>query len=192
MSYAPSIPCAPISRCTDEAHRIDARSWTKLLAAGASFTCTWTQDAAPIALLYVQVHVSGANAALLYARTGDSLFHLARQYVELVYMPAHFGGTVARFMCPTCSRRVAVLYSGVGGFACRCCQGLAYRSTREPKHDRLVKRAERLRDQLGWKGGIFAPEGRRPPRMAKRTFARLVADHRALKLEALQEALART
>ena len=43
--------------------------------------------------------------------------------------PCHLDGDRPWFACPTCTRRVAILYSHKAGkFACRTCHGLAYLS----------------------------------------------------------------
>lgn len=82
------------------------------------------------------------------------------------------------FLCPArgCGRRVAILYSGAL-FACRQCHQLAYRSQRENCMDRATRRADRIRDKLGWPGGIL--EGSKPKGMHWRTYHRLCNEHDA-------------
>lgn len=187
MTLSHSAP----ARWTDGVHRIDARCWSKLLTPGASFTCTWTRDGAQVARLQVRVRFDGAGAELIYSWDDALANASASQSVGLARMPAYFGGSAARFMCPTCARRVAVFYAGPQGFACRSCQRLGYRSMFEPKHERLVRCAEKVREQLGWSGGILSGEGTKPAGMQERTFRRLVARHRDLRRQTLAAALAR-
>jgi hypothetical protein len=43
-----------------------------------------------------------------------------------------------------------------------------------------VRRAERIREKLGWEPGILNGEGRRPKWMRRKTFERLVLEHETL------------
>jgi hypothetical protein len=88
------------------------------------------------------------------------------------------GGTRPWFICPArgCGRRVAILYGG-GIFACRHCHQLAYASTREDWGSRATRRADRLRQRLGWEPGILNGDGPKPKWMRWRTFERLVDEH---------------
>ncbi len=57
--------------------------------------------------------------------------------------------------------RLAVPYGGKV-FACRHCHRLAYTCQREADYDRVTRRADTLRDRLGWKPGILNGEGLKP------------------------------
>ena len=84
------------------------------------------------------------------------------------------------FRCPSwnCGRRVALLYMGSRGtFACRRCYRLCYESQRESIGDRATRRAEKIRDRLGWFPGILEGEGPKPNGMHWRTFNRLIEKH---------------
>jgi hypothetical protein len=83
-----------------------------------------------------------------------------------------FGGSRPWFLCPAngCNRRAAILYSGGGGFACRRCLGLAYRTQHEQPDGRLLIKAERQWARLGW---AFGEEGPKPKGMYWRTFNRI-------------------
>ena len=76
----------------------------------------------------------------------------------------------------SCGRRVAILYGG-GIFACRHCYRLAYASSREDVSDRAMRRADRLRERLGWRPGILNAEGGKPKWMRWRMFDRLTKQH---------------
>jgi hypothetical protein len=73
---------------------------------------------------------------------------------------------------------VAILYGGVI-FACRHCYSLAYASQRENPGNRAVRRADRIRERLGWEPGILNSNGSKPKGMHWRTFERLKAEHDA-------------
>ena len=101
--------------------------------------------------------------------------------------PCDLGGERHWFICPVqgCGRRVAILYGGTI-FACRRCYRLAYPSTREAPRDRAARRADRIRDKLGWPGGILeGGDWGKPKGMHWRTYERLCREHDALSDRAL-------
>ena len=99
-------------------------------------------------------------------------------WVQLANTACHYGGQRTWWLCPAvgCGRRVAVLYGGAV-FACRQCQRLAYASQREAPDDRACRRADKLRDRLGWEAGILNGEGNKPKGMHWLTYERLKARH---------------
>jgi hypothetical protein len=100
--------------------------------------------------------------------------------VTLEWTASHLGGRRAWFRCPArgCGRRVAVLYGG-SIFACRYCHRLAYDSQRERRDDRMTRRADKIRQRLGWEPGILNGDGDKPKGMHWQTYERLVAQHDA-------------
>jgi hypothetical protein len=88
------------------------------------------------------------------------------------------GGSRPWFICPAagCRRRVALLYGGAI-FACRHCHRLAYASTHEDAGDRAARRADRIRERLGWELGFLNGDGWKPKWMRWRTFSRLKREH---------------
>jgi hypothetical protein len=102
--------------------------------------------------------------------------------VRLEWTACTLGGRRAWFRCPAngCGRRVALLYlGGAGIFACRHCYRLAYACQRETADDRAARRADSIRERLGWQAGILNLNGGRPKGMHWRTFNRLTAEHDA-------------
>ena len=85
---------------------------------------------------------------------------------------------------PCCGRRVAVLYGGAV-FACRHCHKLAYNGQWETPDDRATRRANKLRDRLGWEAGILNGAGDKPKGMHWQTFWRMQASHDAHVMQAL-------
>jgi hypothetical protein len=67
---------------------------------------------------------------------------------------------------------VAILYGG-RILACRHCYDLVYASSREDVGDRAARKADRLRERLGWEPGILNGDGDKPKWMRWRTFERL-------------------
>jgi hypothetical protein len=77
-------------------------------------------------------------------------------WIQLETTPQPFGGRRWWFICPRTGRRAAKLYlpNGAFTFAARQAYRLAYRCQREAVHDRALRRAFKLRDRLGGRGGI--------------------------------------
>ena len=71
---------------------------------------------------------------------------------------------------------MAILYGG-GIFVCRHCYQLAYPRQRETWDDRSARRADRIRDKLGWEPGILNGNGWKLKGMHWNTFERLTARH---------------
>ena len=94
--------------------------------------------------------------------------------VHLTWTGLHFGGRRPWFLCPDCSRRVAILYHA-DRFACRHCHNLTYDCQRETGSDRAQRRASKIGKRLEWTKGRQAS---RPKWMHQRTFFRLCWMHR--------------
>jgi hypothetical protein len=77
-------------------------------------------------------------------------------WIELATTPQPFGGRRWWFVCPRTGRRAAKLYLPHAAFifAARQAYRLAYRCQREAAHDRALRRAFKLRGNLGADGGI--------------------------------------
>jgi hypothetical protein len=77
----------------------------------------------------------------------------------------------ARFVCPRCYRRVALLYLRGERWACRICCGLAYRSELKLKGYRGQMMAQKIRARLGDdRSGFEFPD--KPRGMHWRTYER--------------------
>ena len=95
--------------------------------------------------------------------------------VPLTRVACTKGGSRPYFLCPgrqnepPCGRRVAKLYLKDRRFLCRHCQQLVYASQSEPRHDRLLRRRNKLSDSLsrGNRFDLFPP---RPKGMWRRTY----------------------
>ena len=157
------------------------RRWKRdgLLAPHRSFGWQWSQHDEVYAS--IQVCAEQDRVILTYRhRSGGEEWKDESYPVHLDWTSCHIGGKRPWFLCPArgCSRRVAILYGG-GIFACRHCSQLAYPSQREPVYDRMARRADRIRDKLGWDQGILNGKGCKPKGMHWKTFERLTAQHAA-------------
>lgn len=167
---------------TNDLRSIDVRLWKRWgrLEPGQAFSHQWSRDGEVFAS--INVRIEPGRAILDYRhRRGDGEWQPKCYPVTLETTPCHLGGERHWFRCPAqgCGRRVAILYGG-GIFACRHCYQLAYPSQRERIMDRAARRADKIRDRLGWEPGILNGSGDKPKGMHWKTFDRLVAEHDAL------------
>ncbi len=93
--------------------------------------------------------------------------------VEMDWTRLPSGGKRPWFLCPSCSRRCAVLYSLGSGIICRKCGGLSYESQNEPGHFRALRKAQKIRVRLGGSANMTEPFPSRPHYMHQRTYLRL-------------------
>ncbi len=148
------------------------------LAPGRSVSWQWTVNDRVIAS--IRVHAQDGSVTLGYNYTPHGRpAEVISQTVWLETTPCAFGGIRSWFTCPTCSKRVAVIYGAGRLFACRRCKRLAYSSQGEAADDRAARRANRIRKLLGWQVGILNGPGLKPKGMHQRTYQRLLARHAA-------------
>lgn len=166
---------------TDDYRSIDVR-WLKrrrMLRPGASGSLTWSRQGEVVGSIQIQTE-SGRVILKYRHKSGGDEWRNESYPVFLDATLCHLGGERQWFLCPArgCDRRVAVLYGGAI-FACRHCHQLAYPSQREASHDRLIRKADRIRDKLSWEPGSANGHGMKPKGMHRRTFKRLCAEHDA-------------
>ena len=167
---------------TGDYRAIDVRDWKRdgLLTPGQAFNLQWVRNGEVDGS--IQVHTEPGRVILTYRHSrGGEEWKVERYPVQLDWSACNFGGERPWFLCPArgCGRRVAILY-GAGIFACRNCHQLAYPSQRETWDDRAARRANKIRERLGWKQGILNPKGwSKPNGMHWRTFERLNKEHDA-------------
>lgn len=172
---------------TDDYRSIDVRRWRRdgLLDPNQSFGWQWSRHGEVVAS--IRVRTEPDRVILTYRhRSGGSDWKDESYPVYLDWTACHLGGQRPWFLCPArgCGRRVAILYGGAI-FACRHCYRLAYLSQRETDDDRAARRADRIRERLGWEPGILNGSGLKPKGMHWRTFERLTAEHDAFVEESL-------
>lgn len=166
---------------TDDYRTLDVRrlARTDVLRPGYCGGWQWTRDGETVAS--IQMRTEHDRVILIYKhRSGSDEWKDERYPVRIVRTSCHLGGSPPWFVCPavSCGRRVAILYGG-SIFACRHCYRLAYPSQRQTWHDRAARRADRIREKLGWEPGILNEEGWKPKGMHWRTFEGLTAEHDA-------------
>lgn len=174
--------CRNTKPSTDDYRTLDVRRWARegMLRPGYCGGWQWTCNDEVVAS--IRMRTEQDRVILMYRhRSGDEEWKDEEYSVRIVETPCNLGGKRPWFICPalSCGRRVAILYGG-GVFACRHCYQLAYTSTREDAGERATRRAERIRNRLGWEPGTLNGNGGKPKWMRWRTFARLVDEHERL------------
>ena len=170
-------------RTTGSCYQIDARKLQRagVLTASGSFAWHWSRNGEAVAS--IRARVEEDRLTLIYSHKSRGDDWQAMEYpVRLEWTACTLGGRRVWFLCPAngCGRRVALLYiGGAGIFACRHCYRLAYACQRETADDRAMRRADNIRERLGWQAGIANPSGGKPKGMHWRTFERLTAEHDA-------------
>ena len=99
--------------------------------------------------------------------------------IHLTTTATHYGGSRYWFSCPSCSKRVSVLYCA-GTYVCRLCIGANYQSQLETKTDRIYCKLNALRERLGWSVGIINGIGAKPRYMHHSTYERLINEYEQL------------
>jgi hypothetical protein len=166
---------------TEESRPLDIRKLHRagVLKPGRWFGWEWSVHGTVVANIQVRAEVSRVVLVYRYRRRGDADWQDVEQPVNLDQTPCTYGGTRLWWRCPSCARRVAVLYGPGKLYACRHCYRLAYACQRETADDRAARRADRIRAKLGWEAGILNGRGWKPKGMRWATFARLSARHDA-------------
>lgn len=156
----------------ERALRLDIKSLKKQggLRPGLSLTSRWTWNSGESSSITILTRENALE--LVYrARNPGEDWQDRRQYIYLTHTECNYGGTRPWFICPQCSRRVGVLYSR-GLFLCRHCSRVAYTSKSENLPDRMLRKANKIRDRLGADYGLHKPM-RRPKGMHWNKFWRL-------------------
>lgn len=173
---------------TDDCRALDVRLFQRdgVLIDGRSFTTNWMRKGKAVASIQVRAETDRVILDYRYQR-GDGEWKFRNYPVRIEWTSCNFGGARAWFICPAqgCGRRVAKLFMGGAIFACRHCYQLVYTCQRETADDRAVRRADAIRDRLGWVPGILNGNGGKPKGMRWKTFQRLTAEHDAFVRESL-------
>jgi hypothetical protein len=178
----------------EDCRSLDVRRWQRdgLLIPGSSSSWQWSRNGQKVADIGVRVETKRVFLTYRYRRNGDEWESL-NYPVSLDTTRCNYGGSRYWFRCPAvgCGRRVALLYLGGRYFACRHCYQLAYASQQEALHDRLTRRADKIRKRLEWEPGILNGSGEKPKGMHWRTFERLSNEAEEVTEQSLATAMLR-
>lgn len=154
-----------------------------LLTPSQAFNWRWSRNGEEMGFIYIRSELGRVTLHYKSREYGGEWQRMSYP-VLLDWTPCNFGGLRPWFLCPICGRRVAILYGGAI-FACRHCHQLVYQCQQETYRDPATRRADKIRDRLGWESGILNSNGEKPKGMHWRTFERLRAEHDALVQSAL-------
>ena len=168
-------------RATEDSTPLDIRRMARSGALTPGRTSSWEWTVNDLVHSSIRIRAETGMVTLSYTyRPREAAPEVINQFVDVETTPCTLGGSRPWFSCPTCRRRVAVIYGAGRLFACRRCQGLAYASQNESGDDRATRRAGRIRKLLGWPAGILNGPGGKPVGMHWRTYQRLIAEHDAM------------
>lgn len=132
------------------------------LDAGYRGALHWPRDGGRVVHLDLRAAADHLQVDVL-AGGADAGWATASRLVPLVWLRCAKGGSRPQFVCPDlkrghpCSRRVTKLYFDGLRVACRTCLGLVYASQSEPRDQRLLRRANKLRRAMGGQPGMGSP-----------------------------------
>ncbi|MEI6269281.1 MAG: hypothetical protein WCP01_10405 [Methylococcaceae bacterium] len=113
------------------------------------------------------------SATFRYMVEGKQMKH----DVRITQTACNYGGVRYWFQCEYCRGRVCVLYISGGQCACRKCFNLAYQSERDTWQNQQYRKADNIRDRLGWAAGIANGDGVKPKGMHWKTFYKIKSEY---------------
>ena len=157
--------------------RLDVRKMKRegCLEHGASGRWCWSRDGETVASVCYQALPDALRLVYSISERGKGPESMDYR-VGLEWMPCNYGGSRVWFRCPSCHRRVAVIYGGKV-FACRHCHRLAYDCQHERLDDRVSRQIDKLRDRLKWEPGLLNGKQWKPKWMRWRTYRRLETEY---------------
>jgi len=138
----------------------------------------WMRDGERVA--WINLLAAFDHLDLTYrVRIGGGDWEDISESVRIVHAGCSYGGARPYFICPgvvkgrVCGRRVTRLYVPGRYFVCRHCNRLSYASQSEGGLDRILRRANKMRQRLGGDPGMASSFPMRPKGMWQRTYERL-------------------
>ncbi len=148
------------------------------LVAGRRSSVAWSRGEESAGSIGIRAEEDLLVLGYKWRGSGDE-WETVTESVPLSLTTCNYGGQRPWFVCPgvrsgvPCQRRVAKLYVAGKYFLCRHCYNLAYQSQREPKPDRLLRKAQNIRVRLGGTGSISESFPSKPKWMHWSTYIRL-------------------
>lgn len=136
----------------DDCLRLDIRALARNGGLKTGHARIWSWQSTAGGLSRIVIEATFDSLRLAYLADGKPQSYRIR----IEQTACHYGGTRPWFRCPSCDRRVAVLYSR-GVFVCRHCTKLNYASQNETARWRATSAAWKLRYSLGLKAGDIRP-----------------------------------
>ncbi len=156
----------------DASSRLDIRYLKKqgMLRSGY-YSLSWNRNGQPSGNVNIRI-VADESMTVTYRWRINSIdeWQSKEQVVSLAHTACAYGGSRPWFVCPYCSRRVAIVVVNGEHVACRHCLKLTYASCNEDTIDRSWRVRDKIKARLGGddKSLYLKPKG-----MHQRTWERL-------------------
>lgn len=125
------------------------------------YSLSWNRNGEPSGNVNIRV-VADVSMTVIYRwrRNSSEEWQSKEQAVSLAHSACAFGGSRQWFVCPYCSRRVAVVVVDGAHVACRHCLKLTYASCNEDMIDRSWSKRDKYKAKLGGDNGLhLKPKG---------------------------------
>lgn len=159
---------------TESQHSIDIR-WLKknnYLRPGVSGTLSWSRGEEQTG--WIRYTIEHDRMILHYRyRRGGGEWQDIEETVYFDHTPCNYGSSRKWFLCPQCHKRVAVIYGAGKYFLCRHCYDLTYSSQQENPADCLIRKARKIRKDLGGNDNLTDAFPNKPKHMHWKTYWRL-------------------
>jgi len=128
----------------EDVKHIDVRALqkSKLLKLGMTGSFQWTRKELPP--IRIQFSYQQDYLKLSYRHKADDDWQLYEGFIRFDRTPCNYGGERLWFLCPCCSRRVALVYFYRASIQCRHCHNLPYLSQQEGRINRAISRKHKL------------------------------------------------
>ena len=149
----------------EQTNKIDIRKIYKkgLLEPGVASTIHWSSNGTVLSKTNM---TSTGTTLIINTQPG--------QWISLAWTNCHFGGQRPWFRCPTCNRRVAVLYKISQLFSCSQCNNISYYSRCQSPLVRLLRKKNKLRKRITFDDDWGLDFFRKPKGMHRKTYGRLL------------------
>ena len=162
----------------EETKRLDIRHLQDSIRLGYAGRYTWSAGGSPAGS--IDYRVEHDRLVLDYrVRVHGGEWESIEEPVQLSRTPCNYGGERLWFLCPACSKRVAVLASHGKRFVCRHCHKLPYGSQQDGYMERMQRKARKVRKKLGATNNLTESIWRKPKGMHQKTFDRLRQEEQA-------------
>ena len=159
---------------TESQKRIEIQFLKKqgYLRPGSCGTLSWNRNGEPNGIIGFKTLDSGIQLNYNIRQPGED-WEEVEEYISFDYTTCNYGGKRTWFLCPSCRKRVAIVYGAGKYFLCRHCYDLAYQTQREDYFDRQITKSNNIKQKLGGHIGVAEPIPPKPKGMHCKTYDRL-------------------
>jgi len=173
---------------TEETKRIDIRYLKKqnMLRPNTKGSLSWSCGGEPTGNINYTMYENTMILNFRWQHYWDDDWQSVGQTIWFDRTHCNYGGSRKWFLCPHCSKRVAILYGADVRFLCRHCYRLPYASQGESYLDRMERKANKISLKLD-PDGLDGDYYYKPKGMHWKTFNRLISANNRLQ-EAIEGA----